>query len=89
MIESIPSGRVPAALAANHRLGQNSILSGAKTMLISRVIREKNQRLEAVRRVHCIDQWFSPTPNDSNPACDQSLSAAARAGTPGTLRKNH
>ena len=34
----------------------NSILSTVKTMLISGVIREKNQRLEAVRGVHCIDQ---------------------------------
>ena len=34
----------------------NSILSTVKTMLISIVLREKKQRLEAVRGVHCIDQ---------------------------------
>ena len=39
-----------------HRLAQHSIPSTVKTMLISIVIREKNQRLEVVRGVHCIYQ---------------------------------
>ena len=54
----------------------NSILSTVKTMLISLVFREKNQRLEVVRGVlvHCIYQLVFRTPNDSNTACDGQLS---------------
>ena len=44
--------------SARHSLtgwARNSTLNAVKTMLISVVIREKKQRLGAVRGVHCID----------------------------------
>ena len=47
------------------------LLSGAKTMPISGVIREKNQRLEVVRGVRVIDQSVCHIPDDSNPASDK------------------
>ena len=41
-------------------------ITGVKMMPISLLIREKNQRLEAVRAVDCIHQSVFPAPNDSN-----------------------
>ena len=40
----------------SHRLGQNSILSRGKTVVISMHFREEKQRLEVVRGAHCINQ---------------------------------
>ena len=42
-------------------LGQNSTLRGVKTTTISRVIRNKKQRLEVVRGVCCSSQWVFRT----------------------------
>ena len=57
-------------LIERHRLGQNSILSRVKTMLIYAVIREKKKRFEVIRGVQCIYQCVLHDPHDSNPACD-------------------
>ena len=47
---------MPHIVGVHHRLRQNSIHGTVKTLLISVVTREKNQRLEAVSAVPCIYQ---------------------------------
>ena len=51
-------------------VAQDSILSRGKMTLNSGVIREKRQRLGAVRGMHCNYQRVFCTPNDPNPACE-------------------
>ena len=72
LLKRIPDQQTTTPLAAVVRALARVQSEQVKNDTNFLVIREKTQRLEAVRAVH-IYQCVFPTPNDANPACESWL----------------